>query len=88
MQTNEDDSAYVAALAWARQHGFDGDALPPGKPGNARACPLARATGLIVYRAHARRDDESDDYVEIPDTVGEFICRFDRGEYPELLLAS
>lgn len=52
-----------------------------GCRGNESGCPLAVATGYTVSRSSARRGPE---IRRLTDAEGDFVDRFDQGEYPEL----
>ena len=70
-----------AALAWAQEHGYEGDELPQGVRGEPDMCPLARATGMEILGELCIGEG----FVgPLPELVQEFIAEFDRGSIPEL----
>lgn len=73
------DRYYEAALAFAKENGWDRDELPPGDRGECWTCPL----GLAVPGFH--QGDGFNTYLHIPPDVYTFILRFDGGEYPDLI---
>ena len=63
------------------------DALPQGYPNNGYSCPCGEATGVFVgCQGWANTQIEYDnlDILTFPLAVGEFVERFDGGEFPEL----
>lgn len=72
-----------AALAFVREHGYEGDDLPCGTT-SGYSCPVGRALGAkYAYRNLAQLP--SGDEILFPRRVVEFVGAFDRGEFPELL---
>lgn len=87
--TPRERAALGAALAWAKERGFDGDRLPSGIKGDSTYCPLARATGCIIAGHTYLLPDQ--EYLwfawkEFSPNVATFIDLFDEGCYPEMIL--
>ena len=90
LETTSTEACVEAALAWAQEHGYNGDRLPKGQKASHDRCPLACATGMTVDPWEALRFKETDNgalaLVEqfgLPPLVKEFVKRFDRGEISE-----
>jgi len=69
------------------------DALPPGKPGNHRGCPihnglrdLTNGTPISVNAAGSNSSVKiGDTLIPYPLNVRGFVTKFDQGAYPELI---
>lgn len=81
----ERDVYLSAALAWAWEHGWDGDELPAGSPTHTE-CPLYLATGLLIDE-----DVAIDPFTvpcrqyPLPLNAAAWVRKYDAGEYPELV---
>jgi hypothetical protein len=76
------DPPYLAAFAWARDHGYRGSELPRGTIGDDHLCPLGRATGWRIDLGVAELEGHRE---SLPPLVTRFTKLFDTGQYPQLL---
>jgi hypothetical protein len=77
---------------WLKMWGLDMK-LPAGEQGDSTACVLANALGGSFGGDNWEVSEDRTvlkmagfDNVQIPPVVSEFISRFDRGEYPDLIV--
>lgn len=77
------------ALKFLKEWG--GSELPPGTQGDPEACVLANALGGSWDASEWRLPEDRLAHrlgfhaVAVPEVVGDFIHRFDAGEYPDLI---
>lgn len=58
-----------------------------GRRGSCYRCPIANYLGshLAVKIDKIILNIDTDQHLEVPEAVSEFICRFDSGRYPKLI---
>ena len=83
IETTTTEACVEAALAWAQEHGYEGDRLPKGQRYTADRCPLAKATGFVIDPTNGGLDRDCRAFHPFGELVRVFVSRFDRGQIPE-----
>lgn len=83
------DQYYEAALAFAQEHGFEGNTLPHyGDHGSvSRSCPLARAIpgSVVGCESIELKVGRSTKVEQLPKEVARFVDLADNGRYVDMV---